>query len=108
MPGSHMWQVKTWQSGAYRDLGRLAEADAVRDESLAAIRHMRSIRSSKRFSVCTLNETPTRRCIQAARLLGMELAQAERLWRRAHPNSPTREPDIAIVRKLYAATEAGA
>ncbi|MBK8840703.1 MAG: hypothetical protein IPO30_19040 [Hyphomonadaceae bacterium] len=46
--------------------------------------------------------------IQTARRLGMELAQAERVWRRAHPNSPTLEPDIAVVRALYAAAEPGA
>ncbi len=109
MPGSHMWQVKTWQSAAYRDLGRLAEAEAARDQSFS-LNPVQAFDQVYKALLCVHLErdADARRCIQAARRLGMELAQAERLWRRGHPNSPTLEADIAIVRALYAETEPGA
>jgi TolB-like protein len=108
MPGSHLWMVKTWQSGAYRDLGRLAEAEAGRDQSFS-LNPTHAFDQVFKGLLCVHLErdADARRCIQTARRLGMELALAERLWRRTSPNSPTLEADIAIVRKLYAATEPG-
>ena len=90
-------------------LGRLAEADAARDKSFS-LNPTHAFDQVFKALLCVQLErdADARRCIQTARRLGMELALAERLWRRAHPNSPTREHDIAIVRKLYAATEPGA
>ena len=40
--------------------------------------------------------------------LGWDLVQAERVWRRVWSKSPRLETDIATIRALYAATEAGA
>ncbi len=110
MPGAHlMWTVKTWQSGAYRDLGRLAEADTTRDQSIN-LNPTHGFDQLFKALLCVLlgREAEAPKHVETARRLGWDLVQAERIWRRVHPNSPTLEADIATVRELYAATEPGA
>ena len=110
MPGSHlMWAVKGWRSVAFQTLSRWEEADAAIDEALGhapaiAINHVIKAQISMHLG----RDAEARRHIETARRLGLDLAQAERFWRRIYPNSPTLEADIAIVRELYAATEPGA
>jgi TolB-like protein len=109
-PGSHMmWIYITWQSAAFRDLGRLAEAEAARDQSI-------DLNPGHGFDIvykavlCVLlgRQAEGRRLIETAGQFGWGLAQTERTWCRAHPNSPTLESDIAIIRELYAEAEPGA
>ena len=109
-PGSFvMWVVKAWQSGAYRELGRWAEADAVIDECLSLIPTWPMNHVYKAHLCARLGrDAQANRHIETARRMGMELAETERFWRRLWPNSPSFEADIAIVRALYAATEPGA
>jgi len=104
-----MWLVISWQSVAYRDLGRLAEAEAARDQSFS-LNPVHAFDQVHKALLCALvgREAEARGCIEIARRLGWDLALAERAWRRTNPNSPTLEADLAIVRALYAATEPGA
>ena len=110
MPGSHlMWAVIAWQSGPLRELGRWVEAAAAVDESISLIpTHVFNHVAKAHISMHLGRDVEARRHIETARRLGMDLAQAERIWRRTWPNDPTLEADIAIVRALYAATETGA
>ncbi len=110
MPGAHlMWTVKAWQSGAYRELGRWAEAEAAIDECISLIPTWPLNHVYKALLCLQLGRDDSpRRHIETARRLGMDLAQAERIWRRCAPNSPTLEADVATIRALYAALEPGA
>ena len=110
MPGSHlMWAVKGRQSGAYIELGRWAEADAALDECISLIPTLPHTHVFKaQISMHLGQDAAARRHIETARRMGLELADGERFWRRVLPNSPTLEADIATIRALYAATEAGA
>ena len=110
MPGSHMtWALKVWQARTLGQLERWAESDAAIDEALSLNPTYLPCHIHKAFICVQLGqEAAARRHIGIARSLGMELAQAERLWRRVASNSPRLEADIAIIRALYAATEPGA
>ena len=110
MPGSHItWVLKVWQARTLGLLERWAESDAAIDEALSLNPTWLPSHIHKALICVQLGQdAAARRHIGIARSLGMELAQAERLWRRALPNSPRLEADIAIIRALYAATEPGA
>jgi tetratricopeptide (TPR) repeat protein len=109
MPGSHlMWAVKSWLPAAYRDQSRWAEADATADEAISLLPAWPYNYVFKAvYSLKLGRDAEARRHIEKARRLGLELAEAERFWRRCAPNSPALE-DIATIRALYAATEPGA
>ncbi len=110
MPGSHlMWAVLAWQAGTYRELGRPEEEAAALDASFSLNpTHAFNRVHTAHMSMHSGRDAEARGHIETARRLGMDLAQAERSWRRGTPNSPTLEADIAIIRDLYAATEPGA
>jgi TolB-like protein len=110
MPEGHMmWVVKAFQSNAYRELGRMAEANAAIDESLAllptyALAHVKK-------ALCCIHlgrDVEAHGHVETARRQGWELAQAERQYRRLLAKSPRLEADIAAIRALYASTEPGA
>ncbi len=109
-PGWHlMWTAKSWQSAAHRAMGRWAEADAAIDESIRLNPTNVGGQLDKALLRARLgHHAEAHRHIETARRQGMDLAQAERIWRLVWANDPTLEADIAIVRALYAATEAGA
>ena len=108
MPGSHfMWAVKLSQSRPLFLLERWAEAHVAAVEALLI--DPTSVEGHLLIGLCHLRlgrDAEARRCIQSA-LGGIELAQAERSWRRISPNSPTLAADIAAIHALYAATEPG-
>ncbi|MFM9864203.1 MAG: TIR domain-containing protein [Micropepsaceae bacterium] len=110
MPGSHlMWVVKTFQAGALGGLGRWADADAAIDESIGL--NPTYVENHVTKALCCVHlgrDAEARRHIERARRLGWDLVQGESTRRRAWPNSPTLEADIAIIRALFAATEPGA
>lgn len=108
MPGSHLtWSLKSWMHAAYRDQSRWAEANATADEAISLLPGWPNNYVYKAvYSLQLGRDAEARRHIEAARRLGLELAEAERFWRRCAPNSPTLEPDIASLRALYAATDA--
>jgi TolB-like protein len=107
MPGSHlMWVVKGWLHGAYRDQSRWAEADATADEAINLLPAWPNNYVYKAvYSLQLGRDAEARRHIETARRLGLELAEAERFWRRCAPNSPKLEALIANLRELYSATE---
>ncbi len=109
-PGSHlMWAVKAWQHGVYRESGLWVEAESAVDESIGLNpTHVFNHVAKAHISMHHGRDAEACRHIETARRMGMDLGQAERIWRRTAPNSPTLEADIAIVRALYAATEPGA
>ena len=109
-PGSHMmWAVKAWQHGAYRESGLWVEANATSDQVISLIPTWPHARVYKAFYSLKLGrDAEAHRHIETARRMGVDLAQAERTWRRTIPKSPSLEADIAAVRALYAATEPGA
>jgi TolB-like protein/Tfp pilus assembly protein PilF len=109
-PGWHlMWAVKGWQSNAYRELGRLSEAETARDQSISLDPTDVYNQIDKAFLCARLGrDAEARRYIETARKAGYDAAQAQRYWCRLTPNSPALEADIAIVLALYAATEPGA
>lgn len=108
-PGSLMWIVKTWQSGAYREQERLAEAAVARDLSIS-LNPTHAFDQVYKALLCVLDgrDAEARSAIETARRMGMDFVLAERLWRRIHPNSPTLEADLAVVRALYTAAEGAA
>jgi TolB-like protein len=110
MPGSHhTWSLKSWLHAAYRDQSRLAEADATADEAISLLPAWPNNYAYRAvYSLQLGRDAEARRHIETARRLGLELAEAERFWRRCAPNSPRLEDDIASLRALYAATEPGA
>jgi tetratricopeptide (TPR) repeat protein len=110
MPSSHqMWTVKTWQSIAYRELGRWAEGNAAVDESISLIPTWSYNHVYKAYLCVQLgHDDLSRKHIEMARKLGAGLTDAERFWRRIVPNSPTLESAVGTIRALYAATEPGA
>ncbi|MBY0251975.1 MAG: TIR domain-containing protein, partial [Methylobacterium organophilum] len=110
MPAWHMmWAVKLWQSGAYRELGRFAEAETAVDECISLNPTLGSNLVTKACLCLKLGrDAEARGHIETARRLGCDLAVAELYWRRILPNSPRLEDDIATIRALYAATEPGA
>ena len=110
MPGSHItWVLKVWQARTLGQLERWAESDAAIDEALSLNPTWLPSHIHKAFICVQLGQdAAARRHIGIARSLGMELAQAERLWRRILSSSPRLEADIAIIRALYAGTEPGA
>jgi tetratricopeptide (TPR) repeat protein len=108
MPGWHvMWALNAYQYMAYRELGRLSEANAAIDESLSLLPSYAMLYVHKAYLCIQLGQdTLARRHIEMARRLGWELLEAERTWRRDALSSPQRDADIATVRALYAAAEA--
>ena len=110
MPDSHlMWAVKLSQSRPLFLLERWAEAHAAAVEALLS--DSTSVDGHLLIGLCHLQlgrDAEARRCIHSALGVGIDLAQAERSWRRIFPNSPTLEADITIIRALYTATEPGA
>jgi TolB-like protein len=109
-PGWHlMWVVKDWQSGAYHELGRWAEADVAIDESLSLLPSRGSGYISKALYCRRLGRADeARRHVETGRRLGWELAQVERIARCVRPSSQRLEEDLETIRALYAATEPGA
>ncbi len=110
MPGSHhTWSLKSWLHAAYRDQSRWAEADATADEAISLLPAWPNNYVYKAvYSLQLGRDAEARRHIETARRLGLELAEAERFWRRCAPNDPKLEALIANLRELYAATEPGA
>ena len=108
MPGSHlMWAVRGWQSRALSDLGRWAEAMVAADDGISLLPTFGWLYVAKaRCCVELGQDAEARRHIETARGLDFDLAQMERVWRRASAFSPQLEADIAIICGLYAATEA--
>jgi Flp pilus assembly protein TadD len=109
-PGAHvMWVVKLRQAQALRELGRWAPAEAAIDASIALYPTSGRAHVEKALICVRLGrDVEARKHIETARRMGLELALVERGWRRAFPNSPRLEADIATIRALYAATEPGA
>ena len=109
-PGWHLiWVVKDWQSGAYHELGRWAEADVAMNESLSLLPSSGSGYISKALYCRRLGrDDEARRHVETGRRLGWELAQVERLYRCLRPSSQRLEEDLETIRALYAATEPGA
>ena len=107
MPGSHlMWIVKDWQSVAYRETGRWAEADSAIDDCINLLPKSASHYLTKAVLCLKLDRSDgALGHARTARGLGWDLTQAERTWRRLAPRSPSLEADIAAMRELYAATE---
>ncbi|MBI1399849.1 MAG: TIR domain-containing protein [Hyphomonas sp.] len=110
MPGSYlMWAIKYGQARAYTGLERWAEANSAIDESLDLYPAHPPLHVLKaHISMQLGRDTDARRHIETARKAGWNLTQAERLWRRNEPNSPTLEADIATIQALYGETEPGA
>jgi TolB-like protein len=110
MPGSHViWGIKAWQSTGCYHLGRWPEAATEIDELISLNPTAPFAYITKALIVTKLGQNPlARKQVKTARSMGYGLTQAERLWRRASPCSPTLEADSAIIRDLYAATEPGA
>ncbi len=108
-PGWHMmWLVKAWQATAYRELGRLSEAETARDQTISLDPSYFPNQIDKAVLCVRLGRgAEANQHIETALKAGWDLTQAERVWRRLTPNSPRLEADIAIVRGLYAATEPG-
>ena len=104
-----MWAVKAWQSRALQTLGRWEQAYAAADESIDLYPSFGFNFAAKAYLCLKLGrDAEVRRHIETARRLGWEAGLAELHWRRWAPNSPTLEADIATIRALYAATDAGA
>ena len=107
MPGWHvMWALNCYQYMAYRELGRLAEANAAMDESLNhlpsfAMGHVHKAYICKQLGQDAL----ATKHIEMARRFGWKLSEVERTWRRDAPSSPVFEADMVIVRALWATTE---
>ncbi|MEQ1610032.1 MAG: hypothetical protein ABL956_13830, partial [Hyphomonadaceae bacterium] len=110
MRGSHMtWILKVWQSRTLSEFGRWAEADAVVDEVISLNPTYAHGHVFKALISARLGRDPEARGhIETARRLGLELTQAEHLYRLAVRTSPGLEANIATIRALYAATEPGA
>ncbi len=108
--GSHMmWVVKIYLFYVHGAMRRWDEADAFIGERLSLLPtfgmgHVMQALCCERLEDDGNADGPMR----AARRLGWQLAQAERLYRRVQPQSPFLETDIAIIGRLYAATEPGA
>jgi tetratricopeptide (TPR) repeat protein len=109
MPEGHlMWVVKAWQSNAYRESGRLAEANAAIDESLALLPTYALAHVKKALCCIQLGrDVEARGHIVTARRQGWDFAQAERQYRRLLARSPRLDADVATIHALYAATEPG-
>ena len=107
MPGSQlMWLVKFWQSRAFAELGRWAEAFAAGHECVSLNPTDGLSYAFEALSAIQLGQDDdAHRCIRTAQRLGYDLTLAERFWHRIAPNSPRLETDIATIRALYAATE---
>jgi TolB-like protein/Tfp pilus assembly protein PilF len=104
-----MWAVHAWQSYLLGAQGRWTEADASIDECISLNPTFGFLHVIKALCCVHLGRSAeARRHVVSAARLGLDLAQAERTYRRDLPNSPKLEADIATVRALYAATEAGA
>ena len=110
MQGSPLlWAPVTWQSGPYRELGRWAEAELVVDESIGRNpTHVFNYVLKAHLCIQSERQAEAFRNINNVRRMGWDLAQTERFWRRAWPNSPRIDEDFVILRTLFAATETGA
>lgn len=103
-----MWAVHAWQSYSLGAQGRWTEADASIDESISLNPTYGFLHAIKALCCVHLGrDAEARRHVESAGRQGLELAQAERTYRRDLPNSSRLEADIATIQALYAATEPG-
>ena len=101
-----LWAVAAWRSQALGELGRWAEAEAAADESIALNPEFGQSHVIKALMCVQLGrdaEAPSH--VDTARRVGLDLAQAERYFRRVGMKSPGLQETIASIRALYAATE---
>ena len=104
-----MWAVRGWQAQALGELGRWVEADAAIDECIS-LNPTNAVDQVVKALGCQKlgRDAEARSSIEVACKAGLNLALAERYFRRVGVNSPNLESDIATIRALYAATEPGA
>ena len=111
MPGSHLFvYVVTYRARAFHALGRWAEADAANDECIELYPTFGLLHIFKaRLCVLLGREEEATGHIAAGRRLGWDLALTEIHWRRNFPRNPALvAADLAALRPLFAAAEAGA
>ena len=111
MPGSHLFLwVVAYRAWSLHALGRWAEAAAANDECIELYPSYGCFHIFKaRLCVLLGREEEATRHIAAARRLGWDLTLTEIFWRRTLTRNPALVvADLASLRALFAATEAGA
>jgi TolB-like protein/Tfp pilus assembly protein PilF len=109
MPGSHMQvYARDWQAISLEALGRLEEAKAASDAALALNPDIAFLHFSKARICFKLGlETEAHQHVKIAKRQGLTVEAIEQVWLRLLPRRTDLVSDIARMKQLFAAVEAG-